>query len=374
VLYATFILGAARIGFEAETPGDFFVFGIFCGFGIATKYTGLTALPALIAGAVIALALRERSAWIAGAKGAVIASVAALAIGSPYFVRNWIVLGFPIYPLPPGISNVVAVKYFSPDALRKFHAFLYMHAAKFGTSPRAFLMLPYNLTYHTSLFSGAGGIGLTGLALGPFGLLAKGKRAFVKALALLGFLLVMAWFFTLQESRYLIPAYPIAAVFGALGWEYVERVKPRFSGVLCGTVIACSLLYGLFMIGTNRWNDLHRAVSPAFAETEREQKIPYLRSFEYLNAEPAVKRVLVLDRSVPTYYLEKDYLKPFGQWGEQVLPEAGDAGAVLREVRTLKVSHVLDVKSVAGDFQVPEGGADLELVFEAKNQRVYRVK
>jgi len=283
-------------------------------------------------------------------------------------------LGVPIYPPPPGLANVVAVKYFSAEALQRFHAFLYAHAAGFGTGLRAFVWLPYNLTYHTSLFGGAGGIGLTGLALGPFGLVTSVKRIFAKTLALLGLLLVVAWFFTLQESRYLIPAYPLIAVFAVLGWEYVEGVRPRFSRALCGGTVACSLLYGLFMIWANRRDDLHRAVSSSFAEEQREQRIPFLHSFEWLNADPGVKRVLVLDRSVPVYFLEKDYLKPFGQWGEQVLPEAKDGQAVLGELHTLNVDHILDVKSVVSDFQVPEASTEVELVFKERNQRVYRVR
>jgi hypothetical protein len=185
---------------------------------------------------------------------------------------------------------------------------------------------------------------------------------------------VTSWFLTLQESRYLIPAYPIAAVFAVLGWKYVQSEGPPFSRGLCGAVIACSLFYGSFMIGSSRWNDLRRVFSPSFAEEQRKERIPYLRSFEYLNEDPSVKRVLVVDRSVPVYYFEKAYLKPFGQWGEQVLPEARDSAQVLGELDSLKVSHILDVHSGISDFQVPGNTPGLELVFQTENQRVYRVQ
>src|SRR5258707_948486 len=48
VLYASFVLAAARIGLDAVRPKHFLAFGLFCGFAIATKYTGLLALPALL--------------------------------------------------------------------------------------------------------------------------------------------------------------------------------------------------------------------------------------------------------------------------------------------------------------------------------------
>ncbi len=360
VAFATFILAAARIGLEAERDGDFLVFGLFCGFALATKYTALTSVPALILCAILAKFWREARASISAVRLAAHALLAAAAVSWPYYVRNWMLLGFPIYPPPPVVANLVPVKYMSPGALHAFYEFLYRHGGAFGKSLSAFFLLPYNLTYHTSLFNGAGGIGLTGLALGPFGLLAARRGAFAKALALLGFLL--------------IPAYVVAAVIATLGWGYVESVKPPLGRILCGTVISCSVFYGLFMIGKGRWNDLHRALSPSFAEAQRAERIPYLMSFEYLNSQPAAKRVLVLDRSVPVYYLNKDYLKPFGQWGEQVLPEARNSADVLAELPSLHVTHILDVRSSVRDFQEPANAPDVELVFEGKNQRVYRVR
>jgi DNA uptake protein ComE-like DNA-binding protein len=77
---------------------------------------------------------------------------------------------------------------------------------------------------------------------------------------------------------------------------------------------------------------------------------------------------------VPVYYLDKPYLKPFGQWGEQVLPEVREAGQALGEIHKLKVSHILDVRSSVSGFQVPENMASVQLVFQAENQRVYRVQ
>ncbi len=50
VLYAAFILAAARVGFEVEGQSGFILFGIFCGLGMATKYTGLSAAPVLVSG------------------------------------------------------------------------------------------------------------------------------------------------------------------------------------------------------------------------------------------------------------------------------------------------------------------------------------
>ena len=47
VIYACFLLMAARFALDAERPADFIVSGLFCGFAIGSKYTGLLAAPLL---------------------------------------------------------------------------------------------------------------------------------------------------------------------------------------------------------------------------------------------------------------------------------------------------------------------------------------
>jgi hypothetical protein len=283
-------------------------------------------------------------------------------------------LGFPIYPPPPVASELFPVKYLSAASIASFHAYIYQRGAGLGRGLGALMLLPFHLTYHTANFHGAGGIGLTALAFGPFGLLAARREGFARGLAALGIALTTIWFFTQQESRFLIPVYVMGTVFAVLGWRYLQSAGSHLTRILCGTVIACSLLYGLFMIVSSRRVDIRRVLSPAFAEQYREEKVPHRRSFEYLNREPSVSRVLVLDPSVPVYYLDKPYLKPFGQWGERVLPEVRDATQALGEVHELKISHILDVRSSVSDFQVPENMAGAQLVFQAENQRVYRVQ
>jgi len=118
---------------------------------------------------------------------------------------------------------------------------------------------------------------------------------------------------------------------------------------------------------------VHAAVSPAFAEQVRREGIPYLESFDYLNRDPSVRRVLILDRSVTPYYSDKPYLKATGQWGELVVPDAADVNHVLAQVREMGVSHVLDVTSQLSGFRVPADTPGLTLAFAAPNQRVYRV-
>jgi hypothetical protein len=128
------------------------------------------------------------------------------------------------------------------------------------------------------------------------------------------------------------------------------------------------------MIGTARANDVGAALSSSFAERQRQQRVPFLESFRFLNSDPSVQKVLILDRSVPPYYCDKPYLKITGQWKEQVLPEIRDTKDALERLHELHASHVLDVRSEVSDFQVPATTSGITLVFERLNQRVYRVE
>jgi hypothetical protein len=366
-LYAAFVLVAVRVGFETLSSCQWAVFGLFCGLAMAAKYAGLLALPVLLSCAMLVKALEGRFEWTF-ARRAGIAFAVACFVAAPYYLRNWILLGSPIYPPPPLLSRWFPAKYLPTDVITQFHAYILHRGAGFGRGLTAFLSLPFNLTYHTSNFHG--GIGIVGLALAPFGIIASRRSSFAKALAVLSFLLVCFWFATQQESRFLIHMYVISAVFAVIGWWYAVSLAPRYSRLLAGTVVAVSVSYGLFMIGKARSADLRAVFSSTFANERRHKEIPFLDSFEFLNHEPSVRRVLLLDRSIPPFYLDREYVKPVGQWEERTLPGAPDA---LIRVREWNVSHVLDVQSPIAPFQVAIGTPGLTPVFESNEQRIYRV-
>jgi hypothetical protein len=391
VVYAAFVVAAARITFDAEQTSDYLLAGALGGFAAGTKYTGLVASVLLILVILLALVFKRNQSGLQLLKRLSLAGAVTIAIAFPVYLRNWIFLGCPIYPAPPGLARFFHVRYMPPAAIQGFYEYIQGRGAALGHGPLSLLLLPYNLTYHTSNFSGAGGIGLAPLALGPLGLISCRRGRFAQALAAFAFLLTIAWFFTDQESRFLIPVYVIAATFAVLGWRYAVQVAPRFGPTLSALVIACSLLYGLIMIGRARAIDLHAAVSRPFAEREQHEKIPFLASLTYLNGERSVTKVLILNAYVPEYYLNKESVKPVGLYGEEPLPEGDNLERIMADLHRLQVSHVLDVEWQGTSYELPQRPPDAELpwqgmafslsqqpqdlvlVFEDQHQRIYRV-
>jgi hypothetical protein len=372
-LFAAFVLVAARIGFDAESIKERAIFGLFCGLAMGTKYTGLLAVPALALCCAFVVVNRDRLNRIISIRNFGVGLAIAAAVASPFYIRNWILLGCPIYPPPPGYASLCSPRYFPLEAIQRFHNYIYLRGAGLGRGWLAFLKLPFNLTYHTANFHGAGGIGLCPLGLGPFGIIAMRRNTFAKALALFAVLLTCMWFFTQQESRFLIHVYVVAAIFSVAGWNYVSVRLGRLQQLTAAVVVGISILYGLLMIVRAQTENLHAVVSPNFAQFRRAREIPYLASFNYLNNDPSVKKILILDRSVPPYYSRKPYVKPVGQWGELTLPQISNSLETLPHARELHVTHILDVISPVSGFQIEHPPFNFELVFQSTGQRIYRV-
>jgi hypothetical protein len=374
VVYFGFVLAALRFACDLELPQAWLLFGLFSGFAMGAKYTGIIA-SALLGASVLVGATFDTSMKVGPAMKRIgAASGVAACVAAPWYVRNWLLLGCPVYPPPPLLSRLFRARYLSPGAIELFHAEVWREGNGMGRNLWSLAMLPFHLTFHPANFlNGPGGVGLAPLALAPFGILAWRRDAFARAAGLFAVLQTAAWFITEQDARFIIDVYVLAAIAALLGWRYIVRTCSRTGRVLSGLVVACSILYGLFMIGRFQMDNMHAVVSSQFEAERRQAEIPFIESFEKLNMDPSVTKVLFLDPYVPSYYSKKPYVKPFGRWGEQVLPNAATVPQVLSQLGHLHVSHILDVRWPDGAYEVPDNTPGLTLVFSRDGQRIYRV-
>lgn len=372
-VYSGFVLAALRIALDLESQTSWILFGLFCGFAMGTKYTGIIACGLLIISALVA-STAHKSSLRALSRGIAVATVVASCVAAPWYLRNWVLLGSPMYPPPPGVGHIFHVRYLPVDAIRRFHIEVWREGHGMGRDFWNFLMLPFHLTlYPADFLDGPGGIGLVPLALAPFGLLACRRDPILGAVGLFAVLQTAVWFVTEQDGRFFVHVLALLAIAGLLGWRYVAHAGTVRARILAGMVVAVSVLYGTFMIGRLQAENVHSVVSTRF-EAQREQaEIPFLESFEKLNADSSVTKVLFLDPYVPAYYSGKPYIKVFGRWGEQTLPNVTTVPQVLSQLGALHVSHILDVRWPDGKFEVPENTPGLTLVFERPDQRIYRV-
>jgi|HubBroStandDraft_2_1064218.scaffolds.fasta_scaffold17132_4 hypothetical protein len=372
-LFACFILAAARVGFDAETPADYALFGLFCGFAMGAKYNGILAFLELVfCASLISVWAHRRPAWLT-VKSAAIACGAAIAIASPFYLRNWILYECPIYPPAPALLHIFHLTHPIPNVIQAIVNDFQKRGGGMGRGVVAFLFLAFNLTYHTALFRGAGGIGLVPLALAPFGILARKRDAFAMGLLLLAALESVSWFLTAQESRYAINMFVIAGLFGVVGWQYVAGLVSRNARILAAVAVGISIFYGLWMIFPERVEDVHAALSPSFETKRWHAETICADGYDFINREASVKNVLVLSSSVASFFIDKPYVKPFGVWGERSVPGSDTVPEVMARLPALHVTHVFDYRPEGESFQLPEHPPGLTLVFERADQRIYRI-
>ena len=373
-IYSAFIVAALWQGYDSEHTSDSVVFGLLCGFAAGTKYTGLIASALLVALSFAVIIVVRRRTMKTAIVHVLIAGAVAAMVAAPWYLRNWAMLGTPIYPPPPGLSNWVATRYMPPEAIRYFQQYV-MNVNGMGRGTWNFLLLPFHLTFHAASFlNGDGGVGLTPLALAPIGLLARRKDWFVAAMALFVLAQTAVWFATEQDARFMIHLYVMAAVLAVWGWRYVRQLHAPIASALAAAVVAVSVSYGFFIIASARRDDVHAVLSSSFAEQRKQLEIPYRDSFAYLNHEPSVTKVLVIQPRVPTFYLDKPYVKLVGRWGERAIAAEGSPERIAAEFPRLGLSHILDVRPNRGEFALANPSPGLTLVLERDDQRVYRVQ
>lgn len=373
-IYAGYVLAGLRILFDVESRSSWILLGIFGGFAMGTKYTGVIAWAVLLACAFATSAFVLKLKWRITLTKIALATLVAGCVAAPWYLRNWALLGNPMYPSPPLLSHLFHAQYMGEQAARQFQVEVWREGNGMGRTIWDFLLLPLRLTVHPANFlDGPGGIGLVPLALGPFALLVFRWNLLARIAGLFVLLQLGTWFITEQDGRFLIPVLVLAAIAGVAGWRYVQGISPRTGRALAFATVAVSILYGVFMIARYETDNIHSVISQKFEEARRQEDIPFLASFRFLNSNPSVTKVLFLNPDVPSYYSQKDYVKPFGRWGEQVLPNASTAAQALSQLAQLRVSDILDVRWAGIGFEVPVNMPGVTLVFSAENQRVYRV-
>jgi hypothetical protein len=277
------------------------------GFALATKYTALLSWGLW---GVMALLWCWRKRWWAGMRLIGIAALLALAIGSPWYLRNWYWTGNPVYPF--------AYEIFGGENWSREQAMAYRgDQLKFGMGrePAQLLMLPWNLTAHPLRFADPIGatvgeqvyllptIGMGYLA--TLGLIAgTGLAPGMGWLMALTALNTLGWFYLMQQVRYLIVVLPLLAAGGTV-WGHRASIWLRF---LYAALLTIQALYTLWLFGGSYLSLLPLALRNRDAYLERRLQIyPAIR---FLNREtPADAGVMLLDET-RGYYLNRPYM-----WG-----------------------------------------------------------
>ena len=293
--------------------------GLFAGAAAGMKYTGVAA--GLVLAAVAAVLLRGRLRL----RHVLAFAVPAVAVALPWYVKNAIQTGNPVYPLLLGAVN--------DEATRDLEVVLddYGH----GRSPLDALLLPARLLGDADAFDRGEFVSPLLVLFAPLTLLLRPLRRVVVPVWLGIAVYLGAWFLTSQQARFLVGLMPVLAVLAAIAVMTVARAG-RLGHAVTVAVVAGALVAGLGVSAL--YASRFVAVASGFEADEDflERKASYHEATAWVNRNlPPGGRVLTDVRG--SLYLERPYVV----WTPSALPSGAEAGEARAFVRRYGFTHAV---------------------------------
>jgi len=280
------------------------VAGLFAGAAAGMKYLGLIAVLALTVGAAIALHRRLTL-------GRVLAfAVPAALVALPWYVKNAILTGNPVYPHLFGGLNASAAA--ELDAT--------MASFGEGRSVADFLLIPVRLLKDGEAFDGGEFLSPLYLAFVPLGLLVCGRRRVRVAAAAAIAVYVVAWFLTTQQARFLVPLLPALAVLAAIGIVALAA-RGRLGRAVAVGVTAAALLMGLGISAVYAAQFVPVAAGHESEEDFLSRKVSLYAGVDWLNTRLGEDDKVLLN-VWSLLYVDVPYVT-FGTMGDLLPLEAG---------------------------------------------------
>ncbi|MDR3692541.1 MAG: glycosyltransferase family 39 protein [Fimbriimonas sp.] len=337
------ILFAARYVAESKSRNELFLSAILLGFAAGSKYTGLQTIGVVAVILFAAHALRKEA--VTGLKTAALVACIAMAIAGPWYVKNVVLTGNPVYPFfyeKFGGGNWdqrradtyrEEQQQFGAGTVEKRHDLTELGNAILGLAyqPGRYVNPQEDKGGGTPL----GAIGVMAVAAGLIWALSGRMRQFeVAALSAVAFSILL-WFFLSQQSRYVVPlSVPLALMAGGA----IARLA--IGPVLAGLALMQGA-YSLFLVYTQRFEDqLQPVLGKVSTEDYESRTIGFYRPSLIINKEAAKGKVALYDE-VFGYLLDVPYI-----WANpphsMLIPydRLNDAASYVDALKKLGVTHV----------------------------------
>jgi hypothetical protein len=313
------ILFTAWLIAEPEQRRFAWLAGIFLGFAAGSKYTGLQTIAAC--GAILLAFGLARRDVAGGFKNAVLVAGLAVLISAPWYVRNVVNTGNPVYPF---FYSILGGKNWSP-----YNARIYSHEQQtFGAGraapsaeqpdyarnpldPVRFGHAVLGLAYQPGRYINPGQIMGFGLPMGAMGVttlaalllwMFSGRMSRFEGavVAAVGFSLLF-WFVLSQQSRYIVAlAVPLAVLFG--GGTQRLRAGPGMA-VLAGVQAVVSL----YILHTHLVADQLQVVAGKVpAEEYQTRRVSFYGPSKFINEIAKGGKVALYDETFG-YFLDVPY-------------------------------------------------------------------
>lgn len=288
---------------EQENRGWLAAAGIMAGFALGTKMLALVPIGALC---LLVLWSGRRSGWAAGLKSAVYLGGVGLAVGAPWYIKTYLYTGNPVYPFFYGI--------FGGRNWSQADADLYTAAQQamgMGRSTLDFLAIPWNVTTNGFKFYDFPAVfGLLGpafLGLAVVTVLVGRSASAVRKAAFVCAVFVAAWFFLMQNARYIITILPLLSVIAGAGAAYGLR-KWVIGRVVTSAFLLLCVGIGVMTGGVLILDSARVALGLESADAYLSRTLQPYQAQMYVNrTAPGDARVLMFDEP-RGFYLDRQYM------------------------------------------------------------------
>jgi len=343
----------------------FIMSALALGLALGTKYNALIA-PVFLVPAVLVIRSRAGDGFARCVLWGAAYSILALAVFSPWMIRNFHLTGNPLYPLYNGLWGLPSVN----PAGTRIDIFT-RRSFLFGESVLDVLLVPLR-----AFFTGQDnsprffdGVLNPALILFPLAAVIKPRERGVRLLAL--FALIWMYVVLFQSSfriRYMAPVIPVLVVLTVFGlYEFRSFLLRRMSFRLSAagfTAVVCVFLYLNAAWAFRHWGEVDPVPYLRGREGRSEyltRKLAYYPAMEYINRRlPLDSNILFLFAGDQGYYSDRDYFFHTYYSGESIRPillKAGSAGEVRAALRQGSdrmpgATHILIRPDLLGDYLI----------------------
>lgn len=344
---------------ESGKTGWFFVSAIALGLALGTKYNGLFGLI-ILPPAAVAIRNRDGDGFFRSISWGVVYAAVALAVFSPWLVKNFIFTGNPIYPL---FNAFFGLDRLVPEGTESIGV-LAARKHLYGESLASILLVPLRVFFsgvdHDPRFFS--GVLNPILIIFPILALIKPPSKGLRAIALMAVLwILLVYFQAAFRARYLVPILPVLSVLTVFGLFQIKRffctVLIAKTALVLAMAASLPFLYLNTLWAVDYWQKIDPADYLSGKETRRAylmRKVDHYPIMDWINRNlPERSRILFLFAGNRGYYSNREYYYSGYFSGESlraVLSKAESGQDLHRRLKSQGTSHILTRSVLLRDY------------------------
>lgn len=324
--------------------------GIFTGLSVATKYSTLL-LPFMGFLGILYVSRRQEIDNRQALRFLGLYILSTLVVGSPFYIKNWILTGNPTYPF---LYQIFGGTGWDMAQARQYELFL--ENLGMGRGFFDYLLLPWNLSFHAKMNSPVfdGILGPMFILTLPFAIWIRNMPNTLKMAMVYCGLTFLFWAANVHQIRYLMPIFPFLAIMTGYSLGYYRSNKGVFSLLL------------IFVVGSLGFNCYYiikdfKDIKPIPFLTGWESRdtfllrsVPSYNMYQFINARlPENSKVFFIYMKGKGYLCDRTYYTDSmieSYTMDKILSGATTPGQVYQELKDLGFTHILyDIRYVFGD-------------------------